>query len=782
LQAENDRLRHQLDAALRAGKRQAGPFATGWPKPNPRKPGRKPGKDYGTKAHRQPPRPEQIDEVHEAPLPHVCPDCGGLLDETHIAQQYQVEIPRQPIHRQFNVHIGQCRACRRRVQGRHPLQTSDALGAAASQLGPDAQAAVVELNKQAGLSHGKVTRCLKSLFGIDFSRGGSVHTVLRAASRCEPVYEAIRLAVGQTPLGGARRDWLAGGRIPRDDIVLKETDAPPVPNPPHALLPPDLDRTKPPGSRATAAGLPLTPVRVWDTRTGQERLALRGFTRGVGSATFSPDGKRLLTVTDGMRRWCTIDAKGEFRGTEGTNMGGRPDPAVRVWDAESGQLLATLGDRGFGAIAAWCPDGSRIVTDDRGGVQMWDALNGKKLFPFEKQFPSEWGLNWVQDLVVSPDGRHVLGLRGQDADLGAIMPLWDAGTGKLRSLLSRHQGGVTAAAFSPDSRWVATASKDGTARVWDADTGRERLVLRGHEGAVRGVAFSPDGKRIATVADDATARLWDAATGRAWLTLTGHGGPVHAAVFSPDGERLATTSEDGTVRVWPVDPLPEARARRPRELTPAERQRFTTGASTPSVPPAAAPLPSSGTGGGVWNQDLADCSARDARDKPTDLGAWSRAALVGRAAGDRAGDRRLCATIRDTFLRSRDANQVSSAAWACVLGPDAVADFEPVLHALERAIGPKPDAGQLDTLGAVLYRPGRFEDAVKRLEEAVARRDKVGTAPDWLFLAMAHQRLGHADEARPWLKKGLDQDVSGLWGPGLELPVLCHEADKVVNP
>jgi transposase len=201
LQAENGRLRRQLDAALRAGKRQAGPFAKGEPNPNPRKPGRKPGKDYGTKAHRQPPSPEQIDEVHEAPLPEVCPDCGGPLDETHIAQQFQVEIPRKPIHRQFNIHVGQCRRCRRRVQGRHCLQTSDALGAAAAQLGPDVQAAIVELNKQGGLSHGKVTRCLESLFGIPLSRGGSMHTVLRAAARCEPAYTAIRQTVGQS-------DWV----------------------------------------------------------------------------------------------------------------------------------------------------------------------------------------------------------------------------------------------------------------------------------------------------------------------------------------------------------------------------------------------------------------------------------------------------------------------------------------------------------------------------------------------------------------------------------------------
>jgi transposase len=212
LQAENERLRRQLDEATRAGKRQAAPFAKGTPADQPKKPGRKPGKDYGTKAHRQPPSPEQIDEAHEAPLPEVCPDCGSPLDETHIAQQYQVEIPRKPIHRQFNIHIGQCRQCHRRVQGRHPLQTSDALGAAAAQLGPDAQAAVVELNKQGGLSHGKVSRCLESLFGIPLSRGGSVHTVLRAAARCEPVYEDIRQSVRESEwVVPDETGWRVGG-------------------------------------------------------------------------------------------------------------------------------------------------------------------------------------------------------------------------------------------------------------------------------------------------------------------------------------------------------------------------------------------------------------------------------------------------------------------------------------------------------------------------------------------------------------------------------------------
>src|SRR5262245_19008812 len=214
LQAENERLRRQLDEATSARKHQAAPFAKGLPTDQPKKPGRKPGNDYGPKAHRRPPSPEQIDEVHEAHLPDACADCGGPLDETHVARQLQVELPRMPLHRQFNIHVGQCRQCRRHVQGRHPLQRSDALGAAAAQLGPDAQATIVELHKQGGLSHGKVTHCLESLFGIPLSRGGSVHTVLRAASRCEPVYEGIRKSVGQSAwVVPDETGWRVGGHL-----------------------------------------------------------------------------------------------------------------------------------------------------------------------------------------------------------------------------------------------------------------------------------------------------------------------------------------------------------------------------------------------------------------------------------------------------------------------------------------------------------------------------------------------------------------------------------------
>ena len=104
-----EQLTRLLDEQRRTGKRQAAPFAKGPPKPEPKKPGRKPGQDYGPKAHRQP--PEQINETYEATLPKACPDCGGPIEETRIDHQYQVEIPRRPVHRQFNVHIGCCRQC-----------------------------------------------------------------------------------------------------------------------------------------------------------------------------------------------------------------------------------------------------------------------------------------------------------------------------------------------------------------------------------------------------------------------------------------------------------------------------------------------------------------------------------------------------------------------------------------------------------------------------------------------------------------------------------------------
>lgn len=204
-------LEQKLEAALRAGKRQAAPFARGLPKSDPQPPGRKSGKDYGTKAFRG--VPPVIDETHDAPLPQRCPRCGGrqFIDE-HVDQQYQVEIPRRPIYRQFNVAVARCTCCGGRVQGRHPLQTSDALGCCASQVGPEAQAAAVMLNKELGLSQGKISRFFQSFFGIKLSRGGSCQIMMRAAARCQGNYQAIVRSVRESPwIVPDETGWRIGG-------------------------------------------------------------------------------------------------------------------------------------------------------------------------------------------------------------------------------------------------------------------------------------------------------------------------------------------------------------------------------------------------------------------------------------------------------------------------------------------------------------------------------------------------------------------------------------------
>jgi len=220
LRQENERLRRELDEARtgleearRQSKRQAAPFSKGPPKPQPKRPGRKAGTAHGRHGHRWPPAPTAIDEVLEASLPDACPRCGGPLQETGVAAQYQTEIPRRPLIRRFHVHIGRCRDCGRRVQGRHPLQTSGALGAAAAQIGPDAQAAVVLLNKTFGLSHLKVSALFGALFGITLTRGASAQIVLRAAERLGPAHQEvcreIRSAAGITP---DETGWRVAGR------------------------------------------------------------------------------------------------------------------------------------------------------------------------------------------------------------------------------------------------------------------------------------------------------------------------------------------------------------------------------------------------------------------------------------------------------------------------------------------------------------------------------------------------------------------------------------------
>jgi transposase len=200
LREQVERLLARVQELERAGKRQAAPFSRNDPKPDPKRPGRKPGADYGVRARRA--VPDRVDRQVDVPLPETCPHCGGRdIEHERVAFQYQEDFPqpRPTDIARYAVHIGRCRGCGRRVQPRHPDQTSDALGAAGVQLGPRAVALAAWLSKSFGLSASKIAR-LFAYHGLSVTPGGVTQAVARAGRRAAPTYAELVAGARASPV------------------------------------------------------------------------------------------------------------------------------------------------------------------------------------------------------------------------------------------------------------------------------------------------------------------------------------------------------------------------------------------------------------------------------------------------------------------------------------------------------------------------------------------------------------------------------------------------------
>jgi len=204
LKKQKKQLTKRLEEALRAGKRQASPFGKGPPKANPKRSGRKPGPRHGP-THLRPP-PDHVDETRVAAVPLDCDRCGQEIEVDDVKSQYQWDI-RLDLHRrvqvvirEFKIQIGHCGCRGKRWQGRHELQTSDALGSAACQIGPGVVVMAAHMNKVMGAPFAKIAQFFSIFLKLDLQASTLVRAILRLAKRAEPAYKRIHELVRTSPV------------------------------------------------------------------------------------------------------------------------------------------------------------------------------------------------------------------------------------------------------------------------------------------------------------------------------------------------------------------------------------------------------------------------------------------------------------------------------------------------------------------------------------------------------------------------------------------------------
>ena len=287
------------------------------------------------------------------------------------------------------------------------------------------------------------------------------------------------------------------------------------------------------GKRLVTASLDKT-ARVWEVPSGKERTVLTGHASGLFSARFSPDGRQVLTISSAAS-------------TSGSSPNEGQDSGPGAIDPEDIRLPAPGESLGGGWSGG---SGSNIYNpDERILARVWDAETGAVQAEILK--PTEF----LRKSDEVPSFGH-FSLDGKRVVLGFMddAQVWDVAAGKM--LFKLKHGGMSGedhAAWSPDGKRLATI-RGNYVSIWDAADGKELTTLRGHESALRTLTFSADGKLVLTTSWDRTARVWNSETGEPVAVFRGHKDRVNTASLSPDGQRVVTASADATVRLWWLSP------------------------------------------------------------------------------------------------------------------------------------------------------------------------------------------------------------------------------------
>jgi WD40 repeat protein len=275
--------------------------------------------------------------------------------------------------------------------------------------------------------------------------------------------------------------------------------------------------------------------------------SLKDSSRQTARVYATADGRELATITI-PKPWANLSKANVAVSPDGTRLvTAAEDNALHVWDLGSGAEAARL--RGHAApvtAVAFSADGTQIASGSvNGAVRLWDARR----------------LVAGRELLAHDGAVTALAFRPGDATLasGSLDGTVRTWSRTLAGLLADITGarGMTAAAFSPDGRWLAIAPQGaGTIELWNPRTVDRLRVLDTAGAIVHQIVFAPDGRRVAAIlassAEDGDVRVWSLADGEAEAVLVGHERGAVGLAFNTDGARLVTTSGDGTVRLWEV--------------------------------------------------------------------------------------------------------------------------------------------------------------------------------------------------------------------------------------
>lgn len=309
----------------------------------------------------------------------------------------------------------------------------------------------------------------------------------------------------------------------------------------------------PDGRQVVSASSDRT-ARIWDASTGDPIGPKLQHSHEVAGAKFTPDGQRVLTVDAGqhLRFWDagTGSPRGPARTTtafDAASVDYSPDGrwlavpvsnGVQFYDAINDALGPLLSATNGATAARFNPSSPYLVTTRDRELRIWDLASDP---PTSRSIVHP---DRLRGFDFSHDGRAVATIT-----LRRLF-VWDLESGDAARPPTHSPGDLFDCQFSPDDRWLATASWDGAARMFDSGSGWPiGHVMRHRVGVARSI-FSPDGRRLATASWDRTARLWDPFTGEPVSPSLPHGGYVGDVSFSPDGARLLTVSQDQTVRLW----------------------------------------------------------------------------------------------------------------------------------------------------------------------------------------------------------------------------------------